>query len=821
MTIYLLKYNNYYNRTIKRYSTINELLDRNDVAVIGTFENVNFNPGDGVATQLTLNYTSLYQQPNYLVVEDTSQPNVITLSSWFILDAQYVRLGQYVLTLRRDLVNDLWDIVSDSPMFVEKATLSASSPLLFNRENMTYNQIKTNEFLLHDETKIPWIVGYINKEFSAEGDDKITIPSPAVEADVRQELASWDEYRYNDIITNKKLVGVQDSSILYIMEYFYNTTTGVHSQQIRWDKNEQPPAATSGSEAEGSYLFNQEPDRQVGYLGSVITHRYYLEPLLQGFARTSFNDISYDSYLTDSSLRTQSITEEIYNSENGAIYKVGNKLYRIEITPDNQYSTTNNVVSVPQNSELGLRFKTVGDVMLAAPNVFQRLYSNPYMMAYDTYGYSVTTHEVAGGTIDIEIPLDRPHTTDAPYDIFCIPYGNIGWNGDFVRTNREYAWKAAQAIIRKAVVGENLYDIQLLSYCPIRDRLKASVVEGVTNVIPREGDIAVTYKAPGALVATVYAGIAWVDKGDFSFSLDTNLYEGLPELTTLQSSAIERKVANETDIYRLTSPNYNGTFEFSVQKNGGVTSFDIDCSYKPYQPYIRISPAFGGLYGRDFNDARGLVLGGDFSLPQMTEAWQSYQNQNKNYQVMFDRQIQNIDVNNAIQRTMEKWQIATGIATGATTGGIAGSMIPGAGAIGAGIGTYLGGIASGIGGALDYKFNEQLRQEARDYTIDQFGYQLGNIQARPDSLTKVSSFNPNNKYFPVLEYYTATNTEKEALRKKLQYNGMTVMVIGTIAEYLQTEPSYIKGRLIRLNDDMEDYHIVNALADELYQGVYV
>ena len=54
MTIWLLKYNNYYNRTIKRYSTIDELLDRDDVVVIGTFENVNFNPGDGVATQFPL-----------------------------------------------------------------------------------------------------------------------------------------------------------------------------------------------------------------------------------------------------------------------------------------------------------------------------------------------------------------------------------------------------------------------------------------------------------------------------------------------------------------------------------------------------------------------------------------------------------------------------------------------------------------------------------------------------------------------------------------------------------------------------------------------
>lgn len=185
MTIYLLKFNNYYNRTIKRHTGLNEFLDRDDVVEIGTFENVNFNPGDGVNTQLTLNYTSLFNQPNYLLVADDTEPGIISLTSWFIMDAKYVRLGQYTLSLRRDLVNDLWHILEESPMFIEKATLSASSPLLFNRENMTYNQIKTNEFLLHDETTIPWIVGYINKDFSAEGDNKITIPAPNIEADVR------------------------------------------------------------------------------------------------------------------------------------------------------------------------------------------------------------------------------------------------------------------------------------------------------------------------------------------------------------------------------------------------------------------------------------------------------------------------------------------------------------------------------------------------------------------------------------------------------------------------------------------------------------
>jgi hypothetical protein len=140
-------------------------------------------------------------------------------------------------------------------------------------------------------------------------------------------------------------------------------------------------------------------------------------------------------------------------------------------------------------------------------------------------------------------------------------------------------------------------------------------------------------------------------------------------------------------------------------------------------------------------------------------------------------------------------------------------------------GAIAGGTVSGMlslaAGIKDIGLSERARSEARDYTKDQFGYQLGNIQARPANLTKVDAFNPNNKIFPVLEYYTATEVEKEALRNKLYYDGMTTMAIGTIPQYLQTEPTYIKGKLIRFANNGEDFHIINELADELFQGVFV
>ena len=149
-----------------------------------------------------------------------------------------------------------------------------------------------------------------------------------------------------------------------------------------------------------------------------------------------------------------------------------------------------------------------------------------------------------------------------------------------------------------------------------------------------------------------------------------------------------------------------------------------------------------------------------------------------------------------------------------------------AGIIGGGIGTGLatGNIGAGLGsllaGGIDLGLQVAQQQETIDYTKDLFGYQLGNIKAIPTNLTKTTAFTYNNKIFPILEYYTCTEEEKQALRDKIKYNGMTIMRIGKIEDYLQVEQSYIKGQLIRLQVD-EDNHLLEAIRQEVNKGVYV
>lgn len=267
-------------------------------------------------------------------------------------------------------------------------------------------------------------------------------------------------------------------------------------------------------------------------------------------------------------------------------------------------------------------------------------------------------------------------------------------------------------------------------------------------------------------------------------------------------------------MYRLCSPNYNGAFEFSVAKNLGVDYFEVSYTYKPYSPYIQVNPNFKNLYGKDFNDARGLICNGNFSVATLTDQWKTYEINNKNYENIFNAQIKTMDKNNQLSL------LSQGISTplNAAAAGIGAGVL--SGNVGVGIGA---GAASLVGGIADMAIGQSVFQNNRQLQKDLFAMNLQNIKARPDTLNKISAYNINNKYFPFIEYYTCTEVEKEALRNKIKYEAMTVNAIGTIDDYIGAveEYNYFKASPIILDNIAEDYHLAEAIAVELEKGVYL
>ena len=165
-SIYILdNYNNYFNREIK--------MPRQTVAEYPDpyyYENssvLNFNPGDGVSTSHSLGrQTNPYDGlGDYLLYSDDG---INVSSRWFIIESKRKCAGQYDVSLKRDVIADNYESVITSDCFVEKATVNNESKLIYNQEPMTTNQIKTSETQLMDESKMAWIVGFVNREAEAK-----------------------------------------------------------------------------------------------------------------------------------------------------------------------------------------------------------------------------------------------------------------------------------------------------------------------------------------------------------------------------------------------------------------------------------------------------------------------------------------------------------------------------------------------------------------------------------------------------------------------------------------------------------------------------
>ena len=93
----------------------------------------------------------------------------------------------------------------------------------------------------------------------------------------------------------------------------------------------------------------------------------------------------------------------------------------------------------------------------------------------------------------------------------------------------------------------------------------------------------------------------------------------------------------------------------------------------------------------------------------------------------------------------------------------------------------------------------------------------------PDTLTKIDSFNNNNKIFPIIEEYSCTDEEKAIFIDKIKYEGMTINAVGKIKDYINSteEMTFVKGQLIRLEGIDEEKHFADVIYNEIATGVYI
>lgn len=455
--------------------------------------------------------------------------------------------------------------------------------------------------------------------------------------------------------------------------------------------------------------------------------------------------------------------------------------------------------------------------------------------------YTVVLEEIAneaiamGGTSETfsATQYTQGTTYDAAFNMFAIPFGRLAFKTGSTGTVHYTSKSEGLGIARwlaTALGSSNLYDLQILPYCP-SDNIRAYLADNnVLDLSIISGQYQVIFRAaPGTAIS------ATADWSPCSFiftplsckgTFDINCILDVSDLDW--SNALNYKVSNETKLVRLCSPNWGSMFEFSLAKNNGVSKFNVDYTYKPSQPYIHINPDFKFLYGQDWDDNRGLILGGDFSIQSADSAWIEYQNNNKNYQSIFNRQIENLDVNNAIARDKLAYEGTMGMignVIDSTLAGAAGGITMNPIAIAkAAKGATFGQFDATYGFVKQGQWLNEAYEESKDYATDMYGYNLRNIQARPNALARTEALNNNNKIWPVIEIYDCTNTEKDILINKIRYNGMTVMALGKLADYdysTDFNQVYVKGQLVRLENIDDDFHVIDAIYQEVGKGFFV
>lgn len=773
-SIYALEnFNNYFNRKVRVFNALEDYLNACDnYEPLG---GVNFNPADGVNTTHIINVIEV--NPDYLLVVNDANEIV---SRWFVYDANRTRNGQYRLSLIRDVIAEEYQKIIKAPCLVDRALVDVDNPLLYNAENEnSFNQIKKSEHLLKDETNTNWIVGYIARDTNVT-DEISSITTGSASSYTRLESLNIElNDEKNPALGGKFCVAhklrIETSFGDDAQSWFYDCIGELAGNSI----NDVIYTKTSSI-----LLFRNN------YVGDIPsgTATNTVAEVWKSNLKKSANNISLafkESYETKGiKLIDYNDEDEIYNLNGQIVYSsTTNKYYRLDI---GSKSNLNSSLSLPDSSypSAGL---ALNELCRGVTNYFGTEFfvvGKPYYtnLNYDRVVVSFTEVSIEG-IIKTQISNNRQHLIDAPFDMFAIPYSEDNYN-------------LAQQINLK--LGQSVYDIQLLPYCPVR---KLVTTEGInlslgkvdvdySNIVESTTNKAVSY-------------ILWATTSSDKFRVRHSI--------KIPDNNIDIKVYSETTFARLVSPNYNGIFEFNPAKNSGVDYFEISYTYKPYSPYIHVNPNFKGLYGNDFNDARGLQCGGDFSIALTSDAWRTYEINNKNYQNIFNTEIKTMDANQALQNVSNGISAVLGAAQTGLMAGILG---------GGGVGIGAGLVSAGAGVA-DMLVQNQMYQNNRQAKIDTFNMSLGNIKARPDSLTKVSAYTITNKYFPFVEIYSATDEEKVIYKNKITYYGINIKSVGKIADYL-TVPNfnYFKGELIRLDEISNDTHYVNQIAEELNGGLY-
>ena len=539
-------YNNYFNRIVKQEAT-----DFSYFTVMGNttvIKNINFNPNDGVFTQVVLGKGDYLLpedenrpiQPDYAILYKTELENppyvdAKIISRWFIIEAVRTRSGQYQLTLKRDVLVDNYSDLIDAPIYLEKGYIkNVSNPLLYNKEGLALNQIKKYEVALQDETKIGWIIGYIPNNWNgATVEPKVIIPA---NADITVEgITNWVYYKYcttapnykpcwgdnwaREIMVKFRGYNVQNNKNYWtkgIWRWREFGTAGGAEPVWQQDSITQSTNAPDGWATYSSLRVNGTGN---GAISSDDSQTVFQNIKLNSTFEEYINNVAcelFGCYRGNKDYIMSLNGKTIYDSVSGLFYRIRTVFptpYQLVGTSSlwctGDTATQRNLVTFINNNMIktGLSSCTMTG-----------------SLDYDDVGIYASQNPVGivleQNAVDVECTIDsqRAHLQDAPYDMFCIPYSDelkIYDGTDTFTCNKAVALSMATAIGEQGGQG-SVYDVQLLPYCPIREAIQRSATPSDTlDITTIRYDLS-TQKTTG----TKLSAVLWSPRSTFTFDIN-------------------------------------------------------------------------------------------------------------------------------------------------------------------------------------------------------------------------------------------------------------------------------------------------------------
>ena len=744
--------------------------------------------GDGATTQIK---TSSDNICNYVTINDTR---------WYVTSYVYLNGKQVVLNLQRDVIGEFG--IANCFGKIERGYTDS---ILKNRKELDLNQIlkkriplKPNSgvygnYSVDNHNEEMWGILYITKP----SEDQIVIPIPSFTPDV-VDL----DFIENGTIRNKNYstdiwfglniefsTGNKYAGAIYIS--YENNSWKLKDVEARYVNY---AAGSLKFEINNSLSSNNQQKTALGILAN-IGNFIISDGNLFGFTFPEIPNLDYipdyngitikkdDDYLQ---YKTTNITKEVY----GNIGNVEKQFELIKTACENQLVFWNGYG------------QEIGKVSYGDEEFYGFDFSNKIDINCIQYNYTVLDQTERG---ELLFDFSKQNLIDEPYYILVCPLYNVKISGEKeYNVDKQNAFNVFNEVIQ-ILSGENAYlvDAQIYPYCPILTSVTAEI-----NDIP-------------------------------FFVINSTSYSHICNVQLLPYSDVKKEYIEKQ--YSIISPDQSGKFSFNfydyitrIENNNGINYVTIQIEIKTgLKPFSIVSSAIiyrdddsliGIKYSSDLNGSQS--SGGGFECSLASNAFETYQRQNSNYQQLFELDQQELQRQHQVEKVNETVSAVVNTVTAATMGAIAGGSAAvtfagsnwGSAAAGAATGAVVAGGV--VGGMMGYQAveNDKLRAYEEKLQKERFDLTIGTIKNLPNTISRISSFNEIilQDFYYVIEVYECSDYEKQIVDTFIEQYGYGIGVYDYLVNY-HKEGWFLRASIITSNYAVNLHSIAKT---ELAGGIY-